>query len=85
MTDLTTHGACGKSWVQSGNRTSHCPKCHITLNGVRLFDWHQQLQGDGSVVCLAPDDEKWREYGLLYDSAKRRWYLPWDAKEVFGG
>lgn len=85
MTDITTHGACGKSWVQSGNRTGHCARCHETFSGVRLFDWHQQLQGDGSVVCLTPDDEKWQQYGLFYDADKMRWHVPWDAREVFNG
>lgn len=85
MPELTTHGACGKSWVQSGNRTGHCPRCHVTFQGVRTFDWHQKLQPDGSVLCRTPDDPEWGEYGLVFDPSKRRWGVPWDAREVFGG
>ena len=52
---LTTHGACGKSWKQRGNRTGHCAGCHETFEGIALFDAHQRVSADGKLVCLAPD------------------------------
>lgn len=48
-----SHGACGKSWVQRGNRTSHCSQCHETFEGITLFDRHQ-VRRDGVIVCLDP-------------------------------
>lgn len=51
MAELTTHGACGKSWRQRGNTTGHCARCHETFEGLGLFDWHQVVQGDGTVKC----------------------------------
>ena len=54
MSELTTHGACGKSWKQRGNRTGHCAGCHETFEGLSLFDAHQRLAADGSVICADP-------------------------------
>lgn len=59
MSTLTTHGACGKTWKQRGNRTGHCAKCHETFEGIALFDWHQLLDDKGDVICRTPADEKW--------------------------
>lgn len=85
MPELTTHGACGKSWVQSGNRTGHCPAkdCHQTFQGSRLFDWHQKLTPEGQVICRTPNDEEWIKSGLVYDEERFRWHLPWDASQAF--
>ncbi len=49
MTVLTTHGACGKSWKQRGNRTGHCSGCHHTFEGITLFDLHRR-----GGVCADP-------------------------------
>lgn len=49
MSDLTTHGACGRTWHQSGNRTSHCSGCHHTFASLTLFDAHRR---DGA--CRSP-------------------------------
>lgn len=69
---LTTHGACGKTWNQRGNRTGHCAACHETFEGISLFDWHQELQADGRVKCRDPRDAKWASKGLrLVDGAWR--------------
>ena len=46
----TLHGQCGKSWWQSGNRTSHCSGCHETFASLSLFDAHRR---DGA--CLDPN------------------------------
>ena len=54
MSAPMTHGACGKSWQQRGNRTGHCAACHETFEGLFLFDAHQRLLPDGQVLCLDP-------------------------------
>lgn len=46
---LTTHGACGRAWWQSGNRTSHCGGCHETFASLTLFDRHRH-----GGVCADP-------------------------------
>ena len=51
---------CGKWWPQRGERTSHCPKCHETFEGMTLFDAHQRLLASGSVDCLRASSMKWR-------------------------
>lgn len=56
MKELTYHGACGKGWIQKGNRTGHCAKCHETFEGLTIFDAHQKIQDDGSVICQLPSD-----------------------------
>lgn len=54
MAALTSHGACGKSWPQRGNRTGHCSACHETFEGLTLFDAHRVVGADGKRVCLDP-------------------------------
>jgi hypothetical protein len=54
MSTTVTHPRCGKSWVQRGNRTGHCAKCHETFEGIAIFDAHQRINDDGSVRCLPP-------------------------------
>jgi hypothetical protein len=39
-TGLTRHGRCGLIWWQSGNYTSHCPRCCRTFTSLRGFDDH---------------------------------------------
>ena len=53
MKNLTYHGACGKSWLQVGNRTSHCGGCHLTFSSSHAFDMHQRMD-NGRSVCLSP-------------------------------
>lgn len=53
MKQLTFHGACGKSWLQVGEQTSHCGGCHLTFSGLRSFDMHQRMI-EGRSVCLSP-------------------------------
>lgn len=50
----TSHGACGKTWRQRGNRTGHCSACHETFEGLSLFDAHRVSYDDGSRGCLDP-------------------------------
>ena len=45
----TTHGACGKTWTQRGERTSHCGGCHETFGTLSDFDKHRR---EGK--CLPP-------------------------------
>lgn len=37
-----SHGACGRSWLQRGERTSHCGSCHETYATLGLFDRHRR-------------------------------------------
>ena len=76
----TSHGACGKTWKQRGNRTGHCAKCHETFEGVTLFDWHQTLSDDGTVLCRHFSDTSWIEKGLrLVNGTWRGEALPDDV------
>lgn len=51
---LTTHGQCGKSWIQRGNRTGHCSGCHETFEGLAVFDAHRRTDEGGLRVCVDP-------------------------------
>ena len=77
MAELVSHGACGKTWKQRGNRTGHCAKCHETFEGITLFDWHQ-TQADGGVTkCRDSSDAEWIKKDLrLVDGAWRGPALP---------
>lgn len=61
---VVSHGACGKSWKQRGNRTGHCSNCHETFEGLSLFDWHQTLDDQGRVLCRNPSDAEGVKRGL---------------------
>lgn len=50
----TSHGACGRTWQQRGNRTGHCAGCHETFEGIALFDAHQ-TSDNGITVCKSPE------------------------------
>lgn len=52
MSSTWTHPKCGKTITQKGNRTGHCSACCETFEGQTLFDAHQRVAADGSVVCL---------------------------------
>lgn len=41
-------------WLQRGNTTGHCSRCHETFEGVTLFDAHQTIGDDGRTVCADP-------------------------------
>lgn len=64
MAVRVSHGACGKSWLQRGNRTGHCSKCHETFEGVALFDAHQSLDDAGRVICADPRTMTFRKQPL---------------------
>jgi hypothetical protein len=66
MSALTTHGACGRTWKQHGNRTGHCGKCHRTFEGLALFDWHQRLDESGQVICRDPASPEWADKGFRF-------------------
>lgn len=66
MAQVARHGACGKEWVQHGNRTGHCSQCHETFEGVSLFEWHQTVTDSGRVVCARPGDERWEKKNLMW-------------------
>ncbi len=55
---LTTHGQCGKSWIQRGNRTGHCSGCHETFEGLAVFDAHRYTNDAGQRACRNPADVK---------------------------
>lgn len=52
----TTHGACGKTWKQRGNKTGHCSGCHETFEGLSLFDAHRHYLDPDKTVrgCKDP-------------------------------
>lgn len=52
---IASHGACGKSWNQRGNRTGHCGACHETFEGLSLFGAHQRRSEEGKLFCLSPE------------------------------
>jgi hypothetical protein len=52
--ERTVHPVCGRSWMQHGNRSGHCARCHETFEGITLFDAHQRIARDGTVMCLNP-------------------------------
>lgn len=78
---IVSHGACGKTWNQRGNRTGHCSKCHETFEGLSLFDWHQVLAVDGSVICRDPSEPRWASKGLRFIDGT--WRGPAWAADVF--
>ena len=41
--------SCGQGhrWIQRGDSTGHCSKCHRTFGGVTGFDMHLGVMGDG--------------------------------------
>lgn len=47
---------CGAVWRQRGNRTGHCSRCHLTWEGISLFDAHQSTGPDGHTICKAPTE-----------------------------
>lgn len=70
MANTITHPACGKSWVQRGNMSGHCSKCHETFYGMRAFDRHQTHDEDGKVVCHDPASG---DRGPWYQDAGGQW------------
>lgn len=66
MNGLTTHG-CGKSWRQRGNRTSHCGGCHVTFEGLSLFDAHFVHHKDGTLTHLDPRTMTFNKAALVFD------------------
>ena len=51
---MVTHGKCGKSWVQRGDRTSHCGTCHETFSTLTAFDAHFLRDEAGRPHCGDP-------------------------------
>lgn len=68
----TTHGACGKSWKQRGNRTGHCSGCHETFEGEALFDAHRSTFDDGGRGCLDPNEMTFRGSALRLENGSWR-------------
>lgn len=74
----------GHVWRQRGNVSGHCGKCHETFEGLTLFDAHQRIEEDGSVLCLKPQfmsykgqplrqvDGSWRGPGMDEEAVARR-------------
>jgi hypothetical protein len=81
MADTITHGACGKSWVQRGNRTGHCARCHETFEGVGLFDAHWKGAVNHEDDCHKPEDMTYRGQKLrLVDGT---WRGPELDRDIF--
>ncbi|MDU4028294.1 MAG: hypothetical protein E7H38_07985 [Varibaculum cambriense] len=43
---------CGKTWIQHGNSSGHCAKCHETFYGIASFDNHFNHDDQGKPICL---------------------------------
>jgi len=77
MSQIVSHGQCGKSWKQRGNRTGHCGACHETFEGLSLFDAHQSVSSDGRLICAHPGSMTYRGEPLrLVDGTWRGPRLP---------
>lgn len=46
-----TCGGCDNTWT--GLSRTHCGACHITLNGIGLFDLHRSQESEHG-LCLDP-------------------------------
>lgn len=68
----TSHGACGKTWRQRGNRTGHCSACHETFEGESLFDAHRVTLDDGTRGCREPGSMKVRGVALRLENGSWR-------------
>ena len=77
MATRVTHGACGKSWNQAGNKSGHCSNCHETYYGTTAFDAHQKLVAD-QIVCerrgewWQDDDGQWHKGRRLTAEEKKK-------------
>ena len=72
---------CQTTWIQRGNRTGHCAKCHESFEGVALFDAHLELHDDGSATHLDPAEMTYRKEPLRYVDGS--WRGPEMDKGVF--
>lgn len=84
-----THSRCGAVVLQRGERTSHCPRCHITFEGLTLFDAHQRIDAvTGRVTCSAPNTMLFRGKRLRFVEGERGADGSWRGhmdRDVFGG
>lgn len=82
MATLTTHGSCGKTWMQRGNKTGHCSGCHETFEGISLFDAHQRHRDPrGIPTCLDPATMDYPKGWPLARDEYGTWRTtkPWDG------
>jgi len=77
QTNIVSHGACGKTWHQSGNRTSHCGGCHETFASLSVFESHRRDQ-----KCLAPEDVRHNRKRGIAQRPDGIWYSPADAEDA---
>ena len=72
MTQLISHGECGKSWT--GLRRAHCASCHETFNSDYAAEQHRtgSFGPGGDRHCLTPV-----EAGLV--STEQAWGLCWQT------
>ena len=77
-----SHGACGKSWNQVGNRTSHCATCHETFASLALFDAHRA--GPHGLTRQCQDPRGMVDHGvpLAFDESIPAWYSPYAADKA---
>lgn len=80
-----SHGACGKSWHGSLDRTSHCGGCHETLSSLGLFDAHRNIAVDAPAgtkrACRDLTTMLYHGHPLEMD-AGGIWYCPHDRAEA---
>lgn len=68
----TSHGSCGRTWRQRGNRTGHCSGCHETFEGEKLFDAHRVTLNDGTRGCADPRSMEWQGEPLRIENGTWR-------------
>lgn len=73
----TSHGQCGKTWKQRGNRTGHCSGCHETFEGLGLFDAHRYSVSETERGCKNPSEMEYpKGYRLILENGSWRTTKP---------
>lgn len=75
----TRHAACGATWKQRGNQTSHCAGCHHTFEGLTVFDTHRTTTENGNRTCLPP--EKITIQGRPLEKVNGTWRVAYTPEE----
>jgi hypothetical protein len=78
---VVSHGACGKTWRQVGDRTSHCAGCCQTFASLTLFEAHRSRNR-----CVDPAEITHRGQ-LLAQDVLGVWFSPGErdrARTRFG-
>lgn len=75
-----SHGACGKTWEQKGNKSGHCSDCHEVFYGLSAFDKHRK-----EMTCRDPltlKGEWWQDEDQQWHCGRR--LSEAEKKEIWG-